>query len=228
METILNTGGMDVLFDPERVGQPVPGWFDPAWWRQRDAVAAEFAGRGRTLAVEGSFGQGVLRIYQRGGLVRHLIRDRYLFLGQDRVRSFREWRVLRELWQAGFPVPEPLAAASRRTGPAYRAALLTKRIPGAVTLAERLARSPLAPHDWSRLGRTLSGFFEAGLRHADLNARNILVDPAGRFWVLDFDRAVLRRDPAEGSTMVLRLVRSLDKLGLAYDRTALLRGVSPG
>jgi 3-deoxy-D-manno-octulosonic acid kinase len=39
------------------------------------------------------------------------------------------------------------------------------------------------------IGCCLRRFHAAGVYHADLNARNILVDARGSVWLLDFDRA---------------------------------------
>lgn len=224
MESILKTGGWDVLVDPDRVGQPDPGWFDPDWWRSRNLVTSEFDGRGRALAIAAPFGDAVLRVYRRGGLVRHVSQGAYVYLGLDRVRSFHEWRLLRELRHRGLPVPEPLAAACQRSGLVYRAALLTAHIAGSRTLADRLVKDPLSAEQWARLGQTLARFAQAGAAHADLNARNVLMDRGSDFWVVDFDRAVLHPAPIDGRRMIRRLIRSLDKLGLAHDREALARG----
>ena len=53
----------------------------------------------------------------------------------------------------------------------------------------------------------------AGVEHADLNANNLLVDPLGRVWIIDFDRGV-RRTPESGwrEANLRRLARSLAKL----------------
>jgi len=116
-------------------------------------------------------------------------------------------------------VPEPLAAAFERYGPFYRAALLTHRISDARPLPELATR--LQPDDWSRIGAMLGRFAEAGLRHPDINATNILVDDAGSPWLLDFDRARIVEGSYDAGPMLGRLQRSLAKLGIAYDAAAL-------
>ena len=42
----------------------------------------------------------VLRRYLRGGMAARFARDRYLWLGEERTRSFRELRLLAELLRA--------------------------------------------------------------------------------------------------------------------------------
>jgi len=117
MESILRFGPLAVLHDPERLAAPEPGWFDPAWWQARDAIRARYGGRGEALGVDGPTGPAVLRRYLRGGLVRHFNRSRFLYTGLERTRPWREWQLTRELWLAGLPVPQALAAAVERHGP---------------------------------------------------------------------------------------------------------------
>lgn len=219
MERILRFDTTSILFDPERLDPPEPGWFDPAWWEARGAVQARLGGRGEALAVAGPTGPAVLRRYLRGGLMRHINRSNYLYTGIERSRPWREWRITRELWLAGLPVPQPLAAAVDRRGLFYRGALLTRTIESAGPLSERARRLDAA--DWRRLGAVLRDFAEAGLAHPDLNASNILVDDRQHFWLIDFDRATLGKGSSALAAMHKRLRRSLDKLGCQFDAQAL-------
>lgn len=221
MERIVRFGPVRVLFDADAEPAPSAEWFDPEWWRRRDAVTDEFGGRGKALAVDTPAGPAVLRRYLRGGMMRHVNRDRYLFGGEATTRPFAEWRVTRALHRAGLPVPEPLAAAFEREGPFYRAGLMTRRIPGARPLTEIAAG--LEPADWRRIGGMLGRFAEAGLRHPDINATNVLIDEAGAPWLLDFDRARIVEGAFDPGPMLGRLQRSLAKLGIEYDAAALRR-----
>ncbi|MDT8409600.1 MAG: 3-deoxy-D-manno-octulosonic acid kinase [Wenzhouxiangellaceae bacterium] len=224
MERILRLNTLTVLFDPDRIDTPAPGWFQPEWWQGRGPVT-DLGGRGQALAVDGPIGSAVLRIYHRGGLVRHLSRSRYLFTGRDRTRPFREWRVTRSLFAAGLPVPEPLAAAFSRRGALYTAALVTRRIEPAAELST--AASSMQSAEWFALGKTIARFADAGLQHRDLNATNILVDAEGRFHLLDFDRATLAPGATDPGPMLRRLEHSLVKLGIEPDREAIVRGIGP-
>ena len=65
----------------------------------------------------------------------------------------------------------------------------------------------------------IARFHRAGLDHADLNAHNILFDDAGRGWLIDFDRGVLRIPATRWRERNLkRLLRSLLKLRGARSR----------
>lgn len=224
MERIVRFGPVRVLFDEDAVEPPKPEWFEPDWWQARGAVTAEFGGRGKALAVETPGGPAVLRRYLRGGLVRHLNRDRYVYGSANTTRPFAEWRVTARLREMDLPVPRPLAAAFERRGAFYRAALLTRRIAGARPLTEVAAT--LDADDWRRVGRMLERFSRAGLRHPDINATNIVLDDARRPWLLDFDRARVVDASFDAGPMLGRLQRSLDKLGIEHDAAA-LRGRSP-
>lgn len=221
MERILRSGATRILFDSALDPAPEPGWFEPEEWRRRRAVVAEFGGRGRALAIESPVGPAVLRRYLRGGLVRHVNRDRYLFTGANATRPFSEWRVTSRLHAMGLPVPRPLAAAFRRRGAFYTAALLTQRIENARPLPE--VAHAMQTSDWQRIGEMLARFAEAGLRHPDINAGNVLVDDRGNCWLLDFDRARIAGASFEPGPMLGRLQRSLAKLGVDHDPSALRR-----
>jgi 3-deoxy-D-manno-octulosonic acid kinase len=154
----------------------------------------------------------VLRQYLRGGLVARLSRDRYIWRGADRTRSFAEFRLMRLLISRGLPVPQPIAASYVREGFRYRAAILLERIQDVRSLADRaLVAGSGAP--WEEAGRLIARFHREGLQHADLNAHNLLFDGNGRGWMIDFDRGRMRI-PATGwrEANLRRLKRSLIKL----------------
>jgi 3-deoxy-D-manno-octulosonic acid kinase len=208
-----------ILFDATRVPQPQSAWFDPAYWgRLAQPVAS--GGRGGAWYVDAPFGAAVLRHYLRGGLAARVSRDRYLWQGEDRVRSFAEFRLTEALHRRGLPVATPLAASYLREGASYRAAILLERLHGVRTLAERIAAAA-ADAPWEAAGRTIARFHRAGLDHADLNAHNILFDATDQAWLIDFDRSRLRKPAATWRRNNLtRLLRSLHKLRGARSRQA--------
>ena len=83
--------------------------------------------------------QFVLRHYMRGGLVGKLVRDTYVFSGEDLTRSFMEWRLLDKLAANNMNVPRPAAARFSRRGTFYTADLITVRIPDVVSLSQYIA-----------------------------------------------------------------------------------------
>ena len=200
-----------ILFDLTRVRQASADWFSPAFWGDR-ARPVESGGRGGAWFVETPFGPAVLRRYLRGGLVAQVNRDRYLWRGSNRTRSFAEFRLLRAVAEKGVPVPRPIAAYYRRVGLRYQAAILLERLENVRSLADRAGvAGDGAP--WEEAGRLIARSHRAGLDHADLNAHNLLFNAAGQGWVIDLDRGELRI-PATGwrERNLARLRRSVLKL----------------
>lgn len=173
-------------------------------------------GRAGILFVEGRDGrQWAIRHYRRGGLFGRVIHDSYAWLGEERTRSFAEWRLLARLREAGLPVPRPVAAGYHRSGLVYRADLVTRVIPEAESLA-MLVSPPFRPVPWRIIGATIRRFHDAGAHHTDLNAHNILVDRRDDVYLLDFDRGEIRGDGPWKQANLARLERSLRKIaGLA-------------
>ncbi|WP_374011835.1 3-deoxy-D-manno-octulosonic acid kinase [Pseudoxanthomonas koreensis] len=200
-----------ILFDRQRLRQAGAELFSPAEWGER-ARPVDSGGRGGAWFVDAPFGACVLRHYLRGGLAARISRDRYLWHGVARTRSFAEFRLMRELLGRGLPVPRPLAASYQREGLRYRASILLERLEGVRSLADRaLVAGSGAP--WEEAGRLIARFHREGLDHADLNAHNLLFDGNGRGWMIDFDRGRMRI-PATGwrEGNLRRLYRSLLKL----------------
>lgn len=197
-----------IVFDPARLPQAQASGLFPG----DGATPVAGSGRGAAWFVQGAYGQGVLRHYRRGGAAAHISRDRYLWLGESRVRSVAEFRLLQSLRRQGLPVPAPVLAGYWRSGPCYRAGILVERIAGARSLADSLASPPDASA-WQAVGRMLARFHAAGLDHADLNAHNILFDAGGRPWLIDLDRGLRRSGVGPWAKANLRrLARSLAKL----------------
>jgi 3-deoxy-D-manno-octulosonic acid kinase len=203
-------GGM--LYDASLAGHADESLFDPESWRRRGAVEQQAGGRGAITYLRDGARRWVLRHYRRGGAVARLLEDRYLFSGAERTRAFREWRLLRDLATRGLPAPRPVAARYRRHGLFYRADLLTVELPARLTLAAALREGKLDAQRWGDIGRCIGAFHAQGVRHADLNAHNVVLGPARDVYLLDFDRGrIVTRGPWEAAVLA-RLERSLRKV----------------
>jgi 3-deoxy-D-manno-octulosonic acid kinase len=204
-----------ILFDAAVSPQVGHDWFAPEHWRERDALRTQAGGRGGVAIIATPVGECVLRHYHRGGLVASLMGDRYLWTGADRTRPFAEFRVLAEVASLGLPAPAVVAARYCRRGLLYSADLITRRIADASTLAECLAAGRLDGELAEESGALVARFHRVGVWHADLNAHNVLVAPDD-LYLIDFDRGRLRT-PARAwqQANLLRLRRSLVKLGAA-------------
>jgi len=201
-----------ILFDPGRVAAPDWRLFDRERWRAQGALRERPGGRGSIHFIDDGARHWALRRYLRGGWAAQFARDRYFFLGEERTRPFREFRLLARLRGMQLPVPVPVAAGYRRGRVTYVAELLTERIAGARSLAERVRAGDLRDDDWRAVGRCLRRFHDAGVQHADLNAHNVLLDGDGKPWVVDFDRGLMREPGAWRERVLQRLGRSLAKV----------------
>ncbi len=225
-QRIATSGGV-MLADPMLVGNPGSDLFEPAFWAARGELVDVTAGRGAAWFIARQPTPWALRHYRRGGLAARLSRDCYLWVGEGRVRSFAEWRLLASLVERGLPVPKPVAARYQRVGILYRCDLITERISGAYPLSSVLAHNALDEALWHAVGATIARFHAAGVDHADLNAHNILLgdadvpqDGGGRnVTLIDFDRSRLRGPSTPGapprpwmSKNLSRLHRSLLKI----------------
>ncbi|WP_249976401.1 3-deoxy-D-manno-octulosonic acid kinase [Vreelandella olivaria] len=219
----------DSLSDAATSHQLHPSLFNADYWRERGLVVGEAPGRGSSLFLQASNSeQWVLRPYRRGGLVAKLSAKRYLWLGKERTRAFRELRLTTLLFEQGLPVPRPVACCVTRYGSTYEAALLTVRVPGAKALATLLSDDITDTILLRRVGAMIKRFHQAGLDHVDLNARNILIDPLGIPWLIDLDRCRLRPTGKWQSGNLARLSRSVAKFSSPAKVAAVMSHVHHG
>jgi len=213
-ETVEKTPRGAILYDRQVISEMSESRFNPAAWLHAEPVSGPLrsAGRGNTMYVGNVPRQFVLRHYMRGGLVGKIVRDVYVWKGQDNTRPFAEWRMLAKMADSGLRVPRPAAARYRRSGPFYRADIITVRIPNVVSLSEYIAARPLADEFWRSLGASVRGFHENGVCHADMNAYNLQIDTSGNLWMLDFDRGKLSPPGPWQQKTLSRLHRSLQKI----------------
>lgn len=235
-EALARGAGGAMLYDASCLHHPDTAVFDRSHWQALGTLETTPGGRGTVAFVRTRDGQRwVLRHYRRGGLIARLVADRYLWTGAGQTRSFREWRLLRQLRAWGLPVPQPVAARYVRDGLFYRADLLTAELPARQTLTQALQSGPVPAADWHAIGACIGALHARGVQHADLNAHNLLLGADHAVYVLDFDRGRIRERGAWERAVLERLQRSLRKVTVALppDRfgdvqwQALLAGV-PG
>jgi len=159
------------------------------------------------------------------------LRDFYL----GKKRFLQEVRVSEWARDRGIPTAEVLALRIEHKGFClYRGDLVTREIEGSEDLDEYLKSTRTGKRGTQERGKEiirsvaflLQGMHRAGLYHADLNLKNILVqinEGGVNSYVIDLDRA--RVIKPLGSRMrvrnLVRLYRSLDKKGYLKDRVGL-------
>ena len=183
-------------------------------------------GRGPIPVISNPQGEGsawVVRHYRRGGAMRFLD-DRFLRL--ERPRSLRELESSVRAQEMGITTPRVVAAAVYPSGLFYRADLVTELVYDARELADVLlgtADGSVPPSDrdiralaLTSAHRLITRMVEQGVRHPDLNARNILLTRSGQgaeAILLDLDRCVVGSPaPGDGERLRRRLTRSVRKL----------------
>ncbi|HEX2166421.1 MAG TPA: lipopolysaccharide kinase InaA family protein [Longimicrobiales bacterium] len=155
-----------------------------------DAAAAQpdaqsFTGRGAAYRMSLAREDCVVRHYRRGGAVARVLHDEYLRTGEP--RPLRELHASIAARSRGVDTPEVLTAIMYLAGPLYRADLATRFVRGSRDLAtvtfgaDNLTReaspesAPERAAAWHAAGLLLRTAFAAGVEHADLNLRNILI-----------------------------------------------------
>ncbi len=209
-------------------------WARDALGRHRSLHAAALAdadlclrGRGPIPVMPNPAGEGpawAVRHYRRGGGMR-IMDDRFLRLG--RPRSLRELESSVRVRELGITTPRVVAAAVYPAGPFYRADLVTEFVHDARELADVVLGTPdsSAPpvHADTRAQaltcttQLMARMTEHGIRHPDLNARNILLAQSSHGMeaiLLDLDRCVIdgTSAPDGGQRLRRRLARSIRKL----------------
>ncbi len=189
--------------------------------RSKLFMSAPRRGRGSAPTVTLDSGLSiVLRRYRHGGLLGGVTRG--LLLGLR--RPLAELDVSARAEALGAPVPHVVCVILWPVaGPLWSAMIGTREEPYAEELLAAWARHPPGRERYAllrRVGAAIRKLHDAGVRHPDLQVRNILLCPETpeRIVVIDLDRARLRAarslGPAARATNLARLIRSAIKEGL--------------
>ncbi len=186
-------------------------------------------GRGRYVSITSAKNVGerlIVRNYRHGGLLGGLL-GRILF---DRNRPINELAVTETALQKGVPCAEVIAVTIRRLwGIFFQADFISREITGAVDIIQFLKDSPSGVVRKSKnsviyaLAKTVRKMHDAGIYHADLHLKNLLVKktPAGEYagYVIDLDKSSLHGALTLDRRMknLLRLDRSTEKFRLTHN-----------
>lgn len=140
-------------------------------------------------------GSVVVKCYHRGGLTGRIVRRHYLKRGP--TRSEEEFKWLNRVRSLGIKAPEPVAAAHRGRL-FYRCWLVTREVSGAISLAQLgLDRPEALKALRSTWTYQIDRLVEHRILHPDLHPGNVLADPEGQIWIIDFDKAGYYRGPRQ-------------------------------
>ena len=191
---------------------------------------ADVRGRGTLYRIEGQDGALLVRPYRKGGLLRAVRAGR--FLGP--LRPLQELVLHRRLEALGIPVAQAVGCAIDRSPVGWRGFLVVKEVERAVDLEAWLhgiptptpppgMRAPRRAAVLRRAGRAVRRLHDAGVKHADLHPKNLLLTPGGRVLVLDLDKAVAADLPLQQEDRLENLAR----LGRAVEKHR-LKGMHTG
>jgi 3-deoxy-D-manno-octulosonic-acid transferase len=201
-----------IWFDRELFGQPDELSFEPAHWRQRQAIIGQSQGRNTAWFIRHQSTNFVLRHYYRGGLIGKMVQDSFTLEPPLNSRALQEFALLRHMRRCDLPVPKPLAARYVRHRMSYQCDLIIELIANSKDVATLLSQgASLSELQWQQLGRLIARFHQHGVFHSDLNCHNILLDAKGQFWLIDFDKCSIKAPGAWQHANLQRLLRSLEK-----------------
>ena len=182
---------------------------------ERSRAGSVLGGRSPVWRAElTDVGPVILKPYYRGGIMRYLIQRTYLGFGES--RATREFKLLLRVRELGVSAPGPVAALTHG-GMLYRAWLVTREIVGARSLAEIMTTDEEAGRDaMEQLVPQIATLVQHRVMHVDLHPGNVLIDPQGKVYILDFDKASEYRGalPKLRDHYVLRWRRAVLKHGL--------------
>jgi 3-deoxy-D-manno-octulosonic acid kinase len=153
---------------------------------------------GRTAASRlqlDGVGSVVIKHYRRGGLLRHLVKRRYLKFGKTRAQ--REFELLNITGALGVSVPQPVAYAHKGRL-FYQAWLATRAIEQSISLARlSLQDEAQARRAVPLIAEQIGLLIQNRVLHVDLHPGNVMVDGQGRVYLLDFDKGHVYRGSRE-------------------------------
>jgi len=187
--------------------------------KQGDTSTAHY-GRGSLLRITlPDGGNALVRPYRHGGVFRRMTGK--LFCTWP-TRPFSELAVTQEIGRRGIRTVDTIAAVVERMwGPFYRGWLVSRELTDArdlwLVFKSGLSKET-AIHLLGAVGRAIRRMHEAGIYHADLNVKNILVRTENghhEVYLIDFDKARLqagRISALHANRNLHRLLRSVRKL----------------
>ncbi len=163
----------------------------------------------------------VARDYWHGGLFRNILRDIFW----DRLRPLRELSICEAAGKSGIKTSEVVAIVKNKIlGSLYKCRLISREITGAIDLMELLLKPETDKlvarkrQIINKVAEAVKKMHDAGIYHADLHLKNILVQFAEcdsvDAYIIDLDksRQYEKIDLHKRMRNIMRLDRSVEKM----------------
>ncbi len=192
-----------------------------------DISSLPTAGRGRGTLRRLALPNGtslLIRRYRRGGVFRAVNKEKYF----SPYRPLDEIRICREAAARGVPVARAVGAIVEARPPFWLCSLATEEIKDVIDLGEYALWLPAAPtreimaekrEIIEAVGKAVRKMHDAGLYHADLQVKNIMVRRSTtgvEVFFVDLDKSVIKDQISLKSRVrnLRRLNRSMMKMRL--------------
>ena len=212
MDEIIKNKNVFIQYDPNTFKNFSSILFNIDYISKEGLIKSEIVGRGKTYEIEFEGNRFILKHYIRGGFISKISYDKYFFDAIASSRAVKEYNFLNNLYSKGLPVPKPAALQVIINRFTYTADLITCKINNEGTLNDFVQTGKMNSNLWSNLENTLQKFYEENVYHSDLNTKNIIIDKASKFYLLDFDNSYFFYKNKLFKKSVMRLERSLSKL----------------
>ena len=213
MDEIIKNKNVFIQYDPNTFKNFSSLLFNIDYISKEGLIKSEIVGRGKAYEIEFEGNRFILKHYIRGGFISKISYDKYFFDAIASSRAVKEYNFLNNLYSKGLPVPKPAALQVVINKFTYTADLITCKINNEGTLYDFVQAGKMNSNLWSNLENTLQKFYDENVYHSDLNTKNIIIDKASKFYVLDFDNSYFFYRNKLFKKSVIRLGRSLSKLG---------------
>ncbi len=213
MDEIIKNKNVFIQYDPNTFKNFSSLLFNIDYISKEGLIKSEIVGRGKAYEIEFEGNRFILKHYIRGGFISKISYDKYFFDAIASSRAVKEYNFLNNLYSKGLPVPKPAALQVVINKFTYTADLITCKINNEGTLYDFVQAGKMNSNLWSNLENTLQKFYDENVYHSDLNTKNIIIDKASKFYFLDFDNSYFFYKNKLFKKSVIRLGRSLSKLG---------------
>ena len=127
-----------ILYDDRLMNDIDENIFETDFWKNNQNTQAQSKGRGTVYFVKIQDQACVLRHYNRGGLVLRLVKDHYLWRGENNTRSFKEWYLLQYMLRKQLPDHDHVVDLHLRNGILYRPEIIPMELNDIESLTEKL------------------------------------------------------------------------------------------